>query len=196
MFVPFPEIQSNLSSLSSLFELQLIHDPWAAVGDRVLMLRGFFLFLSLFFPSFAAFLFPAFFAMIRSLVAYYLRIFLQSSLFLCRITNSFSCHIQLSVRIAIRPPPHTALDPWDSPPSRNCPVVFLSGMLTGLLLTGACRLFHFFSRCTYILADHFGFVNTFFYFLVIFFPESYCLREAKGAGNRDIIGYEGFLCLS
>jgi hypothetical protein len=29
-----------------LFELQLIHDPWAAVGDRVLMLRGFF-FLSL-----------------------------------------------------------------------------------------------------------------------------------------------------
>jgi hypothetical protein len=55
-----PKSNSNRSSLSSLFELQLIHDPWAAVGDRVLMLRG-FSFLSLgnrFFLPLS--LFPAF----------------------------------------------------------------------------------------------------------------------------------------
>ena len=63
--------------------------------------------------------------MIRSLVAYDLKSGFSVKPFLCRITNSFSCRIQLLLRIAIRPPPRTARDPWDSPPPRNCPVVFI-----------------------------------------------------------------------
>ncbi len=51
-FVPFPEIQSKLSTS---FELQSIHDPWAAVGDRVLFLLVSFSFLL------SVFLLPAFF---------------------------------------------------------------------------------------------------------------------------------------
>ena len=113
--------------------------------------------------------------------------FYSQAFFLRRITCSFSCHIQLSLRIVFRPPPHTARDPWDSPPSRNDPAVLLSGMLTGLFSTGSCRHFCLSSPCTYILADCFCFVNTFLMFLVNFFPENHCAAARRdGTKKRGI----------
>ena len=139
------------------------------------MLRGFF-FLSFFRCSFflAAFFVSCFSAMIRSLVAYDLKSGFSVKPFLRRITSSFSCRIQLLLRIAIRPPPRTARDPWDSPPPRNCPVVFIRHVdrssFDGFLPAVSSlplSLHLYISRSKRICQQV-------FYFLVKFFPYYHC----------------------
>ena len=166
MFVPFPEIQSKLSSF---FELQLIHNPWAAVGDRFLLIRGFLL---SFFVPLPPLLFPAFFC-----VYSFARCFCSENRFFSqaflpgRITSSFSCHIQLSVPLPFCPPPHTTRGPWDSPPSRNCPDLFSISEKVCLLCNGFLSVGFAISLFVYILPDHASFVNTFLVHLVKFFPK-------------------------
>ena len=182
MFVPFPEIQSKLSSF---FALQLIHNPWAAVGDRV------FVSLRLFSCRFFVSCFFCVYSFARCLCSE--NGFFSQAFFLRRITNSFSCHIQLSLRIAFRPPPLTAGDPWDSPPSRNCPDLFSISEKVCLLCNGFLSVSFVLSLFAYILPDHSSFVNTFLVHLVKFFPEILFGRQVRtgpgsvpGGGKRQV----------
>ncbi len=120
-------------------------------------------------------------------------LFSSQAFFLCRITCSFSCHIQFSLRIAFRPPPHTARDPWDSPPSRNDPAILLSGMLTGLFSTGSCRCFHFFFSLHLYISRSFSLCQHFFDVFGKFFSRK-SLRPFAGIKKRGARpGHTAFL---
>ena len=141
---------------SCSFRLQLIHDPWAAVGDRVLFLR-FLLFL----PS-ATYLFPAFFC-----VCSFSRCFILNSVSVkpsyfagsqCHFPVIFNCQcLFLFVPHRIQSVIHgTLLLPG------TVRTFFLSQKRLEYNGMGFCRSFRLFSLCSYIIPDQKQLVNPFF----------------------------------